>query len=283
MYLKPTKLAALVLTCSVQCTAAFSNTHEFKDNSLHSELQQTAELNQDFSKPEVLKRTVEQAITQFSASNRTNWSYTLSKYEDEEGDITSSIEQHNALAAKGQRWALLQIDGDKPSTREQERYQKKKAKKDKQKQEQSYSFRLAEIIKMETLQLVSISSDRLKMSFEVNLSQFGEEASSKLQGILHYDLIDKYIEGIEISNTDSFSPMFSADITKLLLEMHFIKIQDSVLPAKNRMVLQGTWAFFTEINEVSEATYSNYEVPEELAKNITRGVEGTEVATPGHN
>ena len=281
MHLKAPKLTVLALVFSVQSTTAFSTPLELKDNSQHSGLQQTAQSSQSFSNPEVLKRTVEQAITQYSATNRANWSYTLNKYEDEEGDISSSIEQHNALAAKGQRWTLVQIDGDKPSAKKQQRYQKKKAKKDKGKQ--SYSFRLAEIIKIETLQLVSVSSDMLQMSFKVNIEQFGEEASRKLQGILNYDLNENYIKRIEISNNDSFSPMFSAKITKLLLEMDFIKIHDNVLPAKNRMVLQGTWAFFTEINEVSEATYSNYEAPEELAKNTPQVVEDTEVATPSHN
>ena len=43
---------------------------------------------------ESFKEKVDRAILKFENTNKQLWSYNISRYENEEGDISSSIEQH---------------------------------------------------------------------------------------------------------------------------------------------------------------------------------------------
>lgn len=263
MYSTPAKLTLIALLFNLQSVSAMTyeqHSSALQDEALHKP---PVETGKQLRTEQTLREKVQKAITAFENTERSQWHFTLKKYENEEGDISSSIEQHNANPAGPNRWTLVQIDGEVPTEKQTQRYLKKKAEqrkknKDKAKKEHSFSFRLKEIIKMETLQLIAESPETLQMGFQVNLSEFGEEASSKLQGHLYYDIAEQFIAVIEITNSESFSPMFSADITLLSLRLEFIKVNNAILPSKNRMDLQGTWAFFTEINEISEALFSDY-------------------------
>ncbi len=48
--------------------------------------------NKESSERFTLKEKVTQAITKFEGTTREHWAYQVSRYENEEGDITSSIE-----------------------------------------------------------------------------------------------------------------------------------------------------------------------------------------------
>jgi hypothetical protein len=55
------------------------------------------------------KEKVNRAIIKFENTNEELWSYKISRYEDEEGDISSRIEQHSPQSSS--RWLLKQING----------------------------------------------------------------------------------------------------------------------------------------------------------------------------
>ncbi|WP_156413600.1 hypothetical protein [Lacimicrobium alkaliphilum] len=119
-------------------------------------------------------------------------------------------------------------------------------------------MKLRDIIQIETLQLLSEDPHRFQASFAVYLNQLGEEASQKLKGSLIFDKGQQYIETIEIINTGTFSPVFSADISEFRLTLRFIKIDTVVLPERQELAMKGTFAFFTEIDEVSTDRFSDY-------------------------
>ncbi|MCC2605676.1 hypothetical protein [Planctobacterium marinum] len=208
-----------------------------------------------------LKTMITEAISAFENTERNSWSHYIDRYENEEGDISSSTEHYDAGQPAGQRWTLLTLNGKQPSDKAQRKYQQKRQKqreKNSENQEQSFSISLQELIQTATLTLNSEDTHFVYANFKVSLPRIGEDASKHLTGLLSYNKQHQFIESIEISNTAPFSPMFSAEITELTIQFNFQKIDSAVLPLSNQMTMKGSWAFFTEINEVSKDTYRDF-------------------------
>ncbi len=210
-----------------------------------------------------LKEKVEQAISKYEQSTRKNWAYHISSYENEEGDITSSVEQFIPAPEVEKQWTLIRMNGETPTQKQIKKFLDNKIKqakaKDKDQEEDSnYSVALREIINLESLTFSSENTSHLKMNFNVYLSELGEDSIGKLQGSLSYNKQHKFIEHINIKNNAEFSPMFSANITELKLAFSFTNINDNVLPLQQEMEMKGTFAYFTEINETSTDSFSNY-------------------------
>ena len=124
--------------------------------------------------------------------------------------------------------------------------------------QQNFSVKLSELIQLDSLQLTFDSPQYLQASFGVYLSQLGNDVSKKLQGSLRYNKQQHYIDSIDISNTAHFSPLFSANISEFNLTLRFTKIDNAILPQQQQMRMKGTFAFFTQIDEVSTDTFSDY-------------------------
>jgi hypothetical protein len=206
-----------------------------------------------------LKQKVSQAIEKFEQTTHENWAYQIERYENEEGDISSSIEKHSPLDGEHQPWTLIRINGKKPTKKQATQFTDKKIEQTKNLQKgANYSIKLREIINKDSLELASENNTHMDMSFNVRLPKMGKDSVGKLKGNLSYNKEHEFIEKITIVNKAEFSPLFSANITDLLLTFSFIQINNSVLPHRQDMELKGTFAYFTEIDEVSTDTYSNY-------------------------
>ncbi|NRQ42133.1 hypothetical protein HRH59_06060 [Rheinheimera sp. YQF-2] len=205
-----------------------------------------------------LQRTVAAAISQFEQRSRRDWAYRIERYENEEGDISSSIELYEPANAPDSQWQLLSINGRTPDKKLQRKFAAAKQQQAKEVGQQNFSVKLSELIQLDSLQLTFDSPQHLQASFGVYLSQLGEDVSKKLQGSLRFDKQQHYIDSIEISNTAHFSPLFSANISEFNLTLRFIKIDSAILPQQQQMKMKGTFAFFTQIDEVSTDTFSDY-------------------------
>ena len=71
-----------------------------------------------------IKEKVNHAITKVEQTQRELWSYDISRYENEEGDISSSIEQHSPQS--NERWLLKQINGQLPTKKQIKKFAKNK-------------------------------------------------------------------------------------------------------------------------------------------------------------
>jgi len=206
-----------------------------------------------------LKQKISQAITKFEQTSREHWAYQVSRYENEEGEISSSIESFTPGAEQAKQWTLLSINGEKPTERQAKEFVDSKLKQaEKQEKGANYALKLGEIINLDSLELESETDSHLKAGFKVYLSKLGEDAKGKLQGVLSYNKQVQFIESITIINTADFSPMFSAKISDLKLSFTFISINNKVLPKQQELQMKGSFAFFTEIDEVSTDTFSKY-------------------------
>jgi len=206
-----------------------------------------------------LKQKVSQAITKFEQSTKENWAYQVSRYENEEGDITSSIEQFMPSSDEHEKWTLKLINGKKPTEKQALKFSKNKQEQVKKKEKgANYSMKLRKIINQDSLELISENISHINMRFNVYLSKLGEDSIGKLQGSLSYNKQLAFIEKITIVNNEEFSPMFSANITDLSLTFTFVSINNDILPKQHNMEMKGTFAYFTDINEVSTDTYSDY-------------------------
>jgi hypothetical protein len=210
--------------------------------------------------PEQLKQTITQAIRDFELTPRQDWSYTVSRYESEEGDITSSIEQYDPLLEGTQKWSLLSLNGQTPSQSEQQAFGDTKREKLEKEGEQTFHIKLREIIHVDSLVLLDEDESLLRANFRVNLSQLGDTATEKLSGTLLFNKQQAFIENIQIVNNEAFSPMFSAKITDFSLNLSFLKIDEAILPHQHALSMKGTFAFFTDIDEESVDTYSDYQM-----------------------
>lgn len=206
-----------------------------------------------------LQHTISQAIAKFEQTSRQDWSYRITRYENEEGDISSSIELFDPIKEQHEQWSLLRIDGQAPTEKQVKKFVKSKRKEKDDSDQQSLSVKLGDIILLNSLQLVSEDQNHLRASFDVYLSQLGEEATENLKGSLIFAKDEQFIESIEIINKGEFSPVFSAAITDFKLSFRFVKIDSAILPQQNDLSMKGTFAFFTEIDEVSTDTYSDYQ------------------------
>jgi hypothetical protein len=203
------------------------------------------------------KDKINRAIVKVENTQRRLWSYTLSRYEDEEGDISSSIEQH--LPQSSERWSLKQINGQQPTKKQLKNYAKKKQEQSTSKnQENNIQLKLREIINQESLSLISADDKTIVMAFNVYLKRLGKDAIGKLQGKLIYQQERQFIEKISIWNNAEFSPMFTASITDLAIDFTFLEINGAVLIKQNEMKMKGSFAYFTEIDETSLDSFSGY-------------------------
>ena len=210
--------------------------------------------------PELLKQTIAKAIRDFELTPREDWSYIVSRYESEEGDITRSIEQYDPILEGTQKWSLLSKNGQMPSQSEQQAFKDAKREKLEKKGEQTFHIKLSEIIHVDSLVLLDETESLLRANFRVNLSQLGDTATEKLSGTLLFNKQQAFIENIQIVNKEAFSPMFTAKITDFSLSLSFLKIDKAILPHQHALSMNGTFAFFTDIDEESLDTYSNYQI-----------------------
>jgi len=203
------------------------------------------------------KERVKQAILKFEDTRTEHWSYKVSRFENEEGEITSSIEQY--FPQENERWLLKQINGQQPSKKQIQSFAKKKQKESNKGEEGgNIDLKLRELINQESLSFVSSDDKTIVMAFNVHLKKLGKDAAGKLQGKLIYQKENQFIEEILIWNNDEFSPMLTAKITDLAITFTFIHINGSILTKKNEMKMKGSFAYFTEINETSVDDFSDY-------------------------
>lgn len=213
-------------------------------------------------KQNTLKEKVHQAMVKFEQTDRKLWGFTVNRFENEEGDITESIEQFIPNTDINKRWLLISANGEKATKKQQEKFLENKREQAKEKHaadNKSYTVKLREIINLNTLAFQSETSSHIQMNFQVTLSQFGDETKGKLDGLLSYNKQGEFIETITITNNAPFSPMFSASISELLLTFSFTQIDEAVLFSEHTLQMKGTFAYFVEIDEVSKDTYFDYQ------------------------
>lgn len=201
-----------------------------------------------------LKQQIDLAITRFEQTRVESWAYRVKRFENEEGDMTTSVEEFTPTLEIDQQWVLIQTNGEQPTKKQLRQFWE-----DKREQEKgSYRIKLRKIINQDSLILKNQTQNHLKVSFNVNLERLGKDTSDNLQGILSYNKKRGFIEHITIVNTAPFSPMFSANISEFRLTFDFKSIENSILLQQQGMEMKGSFAIFTEIDEVSTDTYSNY-------------------------
>lgn len=209
------------------------------------------------------KARIIQAIGQLAESPREKWSVLISDYENEEGDETTKLQRFTPNEELEKRWTLLSINGKKPDASQLEEYfEKKREQVAKSGQKRSYRVDFNTLIQKASLHLVEESDSHILAGFDVVMEELGHDAKGKLQGSLNFNKAKDFIEQIKIQNSEKFSPIFSASITDLSLIFNFIERREAVLPKRIEMQMKGSFAYFTEIDEVSTTDFSEYKYME---------------------
>lgn len=200
------------------------------------------------------------AIDKFEQSKRNNWSFTITRFEDEEGEVRSSVERHDADKKVGERWSLITINGTEPTSKQQKKFIEEKNKKRQNKdKEKSFSIKLRELVNLSSAVLLEETETHNQVQFDVYIEKLGDDAIGKLKGQLSYNKQHEFIESITITNIAEFSPIFTASITELNIDFSFVLMDGVILPKQHNMKMKGSFAYFTEIDEISSDTYSEYQ------------------------
>ncbi|MGB0936675.1 MAG: hypothetical protein ACPGTQ_04410 [Colwellia sp.] len=224
-----------------------------------SSINKNVKLNKTNEVNDLLIHSIKQAIEDISESSRKHWQVTIAHYENEEGDISSRIEQYSPSKKSEELWTLLRQNGNAPTDKQRKAFtemknQETRVKKDKK----SFTLSLKKLVKTDTLSKVSENDKEIVLAFNVEIEKLGDDARGKLFGTLYYNKEHGFIERISIVNKEEFSPLFSASIESFSLNFYFTKIGNAILPSKQEMAMTGTFAYFSEIDEVSTVTYSGY-------------------------
>ena len=204
------------------------------------------------------KEQVLQALQQVKGTSHQDWGYVVKRYENEEGQVTSSIEQFRPDYDYPQRWTLVEKNGRKPSEKEANAFIREKQKREKDKSKGS-AFKLDKMIIKDTLHLISETPNQFEMGFDVLIERLGDEAQENLNGVLVYNKQENFLQQVRINNDEPFSPMFMVDISQFNLTMNFFKVDNAVLPQEFRMDMKGRMSFITDIDEVSVDTFTDYQ------------------------
>jgi len=194
------------------------------------------------------------AIERFQQTDIENWAFKLDRFENEEGDITSSTERYIVNDLPEKSWVLLEINGKKPTGNQVKEFIKSKLE-----SAGNIALNLGKLINQDSIKYLSEVDGYINASFDVELDKFKVNIKGVLQGTLKLNKHQQFIEEINIVNVAEFSPMFSATISELLITFSFVKIDQAILPNQQKMVMKGRFALFAEIDENSTDTYSNYE------------------------
>ena len=202
-----------------------------------------------------LKQTITNAIERFEQTQLSDWSHQISRYENEEGDVTSSVERYTADKPESERWTLITRNGEQVTEKQQRAFRKKKLDQD---NNVNISLDLNQLIVNDSLRLQRETQNTIIASFDVYFEQLGKTASEHLSGTLLYSKSDAFIETINIVNNEPFSPMLAATLDDLSLTLTFTLQEDFVLPHRIDFQMQGRFAIFSEIDEVSTDEYTDF-------------------------
>lgn len=205
-----------------------------------------------------LEEKIERAIVAIEQTPRTQWAYTVTRFENEEGDISQSVETYTPERDIEDRWQLVSINNHAPTNDEQNAFKAEKLERSEDK-ENSLSIDLRELINLNELEFIASNGNITEIGFPVKLAKLGDDANGKLHGTLHYNEEQRFIEKIIVVNKADFSPIFSATITDLKMTFSFIKLQGAILPYQATLDMKGRFAFFTKIDETSTDTYTDYQ------------------------
>ncbi len=201
---------------------------------------------------------VNAAIDRFEQTALQDWAFCLDSAENEEGQLTSSVECFDPRLPVGQQWQLQQSNG-KPAEAEQQRsYQTTKQKQAKQDSSLNVTIKLSRLIVADSVRLSREDANYWYGDFTVDIAKLGKTANKQLQGQLRFDKSGQFIDLIEITNRGTFSPMFGSKIHHFQLKIRFIQLEKKILQLRRDLTMQGTFAWVTPIDEVSTDVFTDF-------------------------
>lgn len=210
--------------------------------------------------PEINRQAqVKAAIDRFEQTALQHWAFCLNSAENEEGQLTSSVECFDPRRPAGQQW-LLQLSNGQPAGAEQQRsYQAGKKKQAKQGRSLNVTIKLSRLIVADSVRLSHEDAKYWYGDFTVDIAKLGKTASKQLQGQLRFDKSGHFIDQIEINNRAAFSPMFGSNIHYFQLKLSFIQLEQTILQLRQDLTMRGTFAFVTPIDEVSSDVFTDFQ------------------------
>jgi len=213
-----------------------------------------------------MDQLVERAMDKMENTPENAFAYTITKKTKEE----NTIERFNPSKPEGERWTLIKKNGDPPTEKDIEEYEKKKLeeKKAAEKREENNNnsnsqMSLRNMIDEKTVTLVKTSENYRTYSFQASADNNGisENMAKGLEGTFQVNKEKKYISSITLNNTEKLSPVFGVSIDSFFMQMEFSPLSRNGLIVLRKSIfrMQGKAFLVKNIDTDTTSTYSNYQ------------------------
>ena len=181
------------------------------------------------------------------------WFFTITTRNEEE----ILIARNDPAQEEGQRRQLVSVNGDAPTAKRLEEFEKQQAKRNKDDDGKNNRSSFSDMVDFSTLTLVEISKGQAILSYTPVLDGL-EKASDKLEGTLKLNADTHLVEELSLVNTEKLSPAFSVSLTTFNMKFLFSPVDGETLLSGMETKIEGKAGFLKKFKESTEIVFSDY-------------------------
>jgi len=198
----------------------------------------------------------EQALANLDGTSIDGWAFTETAFVNG----TEIVLRHDPTRQKGERWIVASVDGRTPTDKEIEKYTRHRNRDEDEKE--TGDGETTATIETDSLVFLEESAIHLIFSFQPAPEE-GEEDDAFTEHVDGRLIIAKsgpYVETIEMSSRESFSPMIGVKIKQFSTIMTFAPVGEdgAVLPQAVAMRMEGRAMLVKKLDETVDTKFSDY-------------------------
>jgi hypothetical protein len=181
------------------------------------------------------------------------WHFTMTIQRDGE----TSLVVHDPTQPPGSQRALLLVKGNTPSGEELEQFQEEEERRLADEAKRGGRATLARMVDAETLALQGFDEGMAVFSFTPRLEEL-DDSGEKLVGELQVDTASGTLHSWRVSNVEPLTPAFSVTMDHYLLELHYTRAGDALVPGQMVTEVRGSAGFFKAFDTRVAISFGNY-------------------------
>jgi len=234
----------------------------FKSIKLYSALVicMTLSANAEISNNEIILAEVKKQVQkiQWHTLNESDaWGFTIETQLDRgNGKLQQRIQRYNPNLELNKQWQLIEQSKEKPSKAILHEYAK--TQESIRSSEPPVDLENIDIVYLVTLKFEKNVGDYAVFSFKPRLSMFDEEVNKVFDGKLYFNKSKNYIEKLNISASEAFSPGFSVEVEKYDMNIEVSKVEEELHVTQIESDKSGSAFIFSSFDEISTRKFSDF-------------------------
>jgi len=196
---------------------------------------------------------LEEAIETIEWQIESDWAFTETSLHDEK----LWVGRHDPRLEGDDRWTLLSVDGQTPTSKEAREYRHDKD--EHEDDSDDGTNRLTTSVEADTLQLIDETETHWVFSFVPDMDQ--EELVDSVDATIRIIKDGRYVEFMEIRNTENLEPGWGTKITEFLTRLTFGPAIEGgpIVPYSINIKVTGRALLFINFDEIEVIQYSDFE------------------------